>query len=51
VNSPAWVVEVARQVATLKDLPLETVGEVTSRNFATLFPGTRCGPATVATEP
>ncbi|MCU0773910.1 MAG: TatD family hydrolase [Ideonella sp.] len=39
VNSPAWVVHVARQVAELRGLPVESVAEATSRNFERLFPG------------
>jgi TatD DNase family protein len=37
VNTPAWVPLVARQVAELKGLPVEAIGEITSRNFETLF--------------
>jgi TatD DNase family protein len=36
-NSPALVPYVARQIAELKQCPLEQVAEVTSRNFNTLF--------------
>jgi TatD DNase family protein len=37
VNTPAWVPHVARQVAELKGLTPEAIGEITSRNFETLF--------------
>lgn len=36
-NTPAWVPHVAAQVAELKGLPLEVVGQITSRNFDHLF--------------
>ena len=36
-NEPAFVVHTARQVATLKAVPLEEVGRVTSENAKTLF--------------
>ncbi|MEO8079216.1 MAG: TatD family hydrolase [Caldimonas sp.] len=36
-NSPAYVPWVARQLADLKGLPVETVAEATSRNFEALF--------------
>ena len=39
-NQPAWVVHVAAQLAALKQLPLEEVARVTSRNFERLFPRT-----------
>jgi TatD DNase family protein len=39
VNSPAWVVHVAQQLAEVRGLPVESVAEVTSRNFEHLFPG------------
>lgn len=39
VNSPAWVVHVARQVAEIRGLPVEAIAEATSRNFERLFPG------------
>jgi TatD DNase family protein len=37
VNQPAWVRHVAEEVARLKAIPVETVAEVTSRNFFRLF--------------
>jgi len=36
-NSPAYVPYVARQIAELKSLSIETIAEVTSRNFEQLF--------------
>jgi TatD DNase family protein len=36
-NEPAFVVEVARRVATLRGIPPEEVGEVASANFRRLF--------------
>lgn len=36
-NTPAYVPLVARQLAELKAVSVETIGEATSRNFATLF--------------
>jgi TatD DNase family protein len=36
-NSPAYVPYVARQLAALKQLPVEAVAEATSRNFGSLF--------------
>jgi TatD DNase family protein len=36
-NSPAYVPYVAQQIAALKDVPVETVAEATSRNFERLF--------------
>jgi TatD DNase family protein len=36
-NEPAFVVHTARQVATLKAVPLEDVGRITSENAKTLF--------------
>lgn len=38
LNQPAYVAHVAGQLALLKNLPLETVAEATSRNFQRLFP-------------
>ncbi len=38
-NNPSYVAHVARQVAELRGMSVEAVGEVTSRNFETLFPG------------
>jgi len=40
-NTPAWVPHVARQLATLKGIPLEAVAEQTSANFDRLFPRVR----------
>jgi TatD DNase family protein len=37
VNNPSYVPYVARQIAELRGLPVEQVGELTSRNFETLF--------------
>ena len=39
-NQPAWVVHVAAQLASLKQLPVEEVARVTSANFERLFPRT-----------
>lgn len=36
-NNPSYVPYVARQIAELKGLPVEEVGEATSRNFERLF--------------
>jgi TatD DNase family protein len=36
-NSPAFVPLVARQIAALKGLSLQTVADATSRNFEALF--------------
>ena len=38
-NNPSYVPYVARQIADLKGVSLETVAEATSRNFETLFAG------------
>jgi TatD DNase family protein len=38
-NQPAWVTDVARFVADLRDVPVATVAEATTRNGATWFPG------------
>lgn len=38
-NSPAYVPYVAQQIATLRNLPVETVAQATSRNFEALFKG------------
>ena len=38
-NNPSYVPQVAAQLATIKNLPLEEVAELTSRNFGTLFKG------------
>ena len=37
VNQPAWVSHVAAALADLKQLPVETVAQATSRNFEQLF--------------
>jgi TatD DNase family protein len=36
-NEPAYVVEVAKVLAEIKDISLEELSEVTSRNFGSLF--------------
>ena len=36
-NEPAWVVEVARQLAALRGADLETIGALAQRNYARLF--------------
>jgi TatD DNase family protein len=38
-NNPSYVPFVAQQIAELRKLPVETIGQVTSRNFETLFSG------------
>ncbi len=38
-NNPSYVPLVAAQLATLRQLPLETIAKITSDNFLTLFPG------------
>lgn len=38
-NNPSFVPYVARQLAELKNIPLEQIAQVTSRNFNTLFKG------------
>lgn len=38
-NSPAYVPHVAAALAAVKGLPVETLAQVTSRNFEALFPG------------
>ena len=38
-NNPSYVPHVARQLAQLRGVPLETIAEVTSRNFERLFLG------------
>ena len=40
-NTPALVPYVARQIAELRGLAVEEVGELTSRNFETLFSGVK----------
>ena len=37
VNNPSYVPYVAKQIAELRGLPVEQVGELTSRNFEALF--------------
>jgi len=39
VNNPSYVPFVARQIAELRGMPVEAVGEATSRNFENLFAG------------
>lgn len=39
VNNPSYVPFVAKQVAELRGMSVEAVGELTSRNFETLFSG------------
>jgi TatD DNase family protein len=36
-NNPSYVPFVARQIATLRNLPVEAVGQATSDNFDRLF--------------
>ena len=38
VNNPAYVVHVAQALAKLKEVSVEEIGTVTSRNFSVLFP-------------
>jgi TatD DNase family protein len=40
-NEPAFVVEVARRVAALREVPVESVGAAVSANFRRLFPRAR----------
>jgi len=40
-NTPAYVPYVARQIAELRGMSMEQVGEVTSRNFENLFTGVK----------
>jgi TatD DNase family protein len=40
-NTPAYVPYVARQIAELRQLPVEAVAQATSDNFETLFKGVR----------
>lgn len=40
-NEPAYVRHVAEEIAALRQIPVETVAEATSRNFFGLFTGTR----------
>ena len=41
VNNPSYVPYVARQIAELRAMAVEAVGEVTSRNFEALFAGVK----------
>jgi len=41
-NQPAWVAHVAEQVAQIKGLSVEAVGEATSANFERLFRAVSC---------
>jgi TatD DNase family protein len=45
VNNPSYVVHVARQLADLKQVPLERIAEQTSRNFEALFARVCTSPA------
>ena len=36
-NQPAWVRQVAEEIARLRDVPVATIGEATSNNFFRLF--------------
>jgi TatD DNase family protein len=38
-NQPAWVPAVARFIADLRDVPIETIAHATAHNGATWFPG------------
>ena len=40
-NNPSYVPFVARQIAELRKLPVEAIGEATSLNFETLFKGVK----------
>jgi TatD DNase family protein len=40
-NNPSYVPFVAKQIAELRKLPVEAIGEATSRNFETLFKGVK----------
>ncbi|OUM02979.1 TatD family hydrolase [Variovorax sp. JS1663] len=40
-NNPSYVPFVAQQIAELRALPIETIGEATSRNFEALFKGVK----------
>jgi len=44
-NEPAYVAEVARVLANVRDLPLEEVARATTENFRRFFPLTRSGTA------
>ena len=37
-NQPAWVTDVARFIADLRDLPVATIAQATAANGATCFP-------------
>ena len=37
INQPAWVVHVAQQLATVRGVSVEEIGQITSRNFFRLF--------------
>ena len=41
-NQPAWVAHVAEQVAQIKGLSVQAIGEATSANFERLFKAIRC---------
>jgi TatD DNase family protein len=40
-NEPGYVLHVAEEIAKLRGMDLEAVAELTTQNFARLFPGTR----------
>jgi TatD DNase family protein len=44
-NEPAYVAEVARVLANVRNLPVEEVAQVTAENFRRFFPLTRSGAA------
>lgn len=44
INEPAYVRYVAEEISRLRDIPVESVGKDTTRNFHTLFPATSIGP-------
>lgn len=43
-NEPARVVEVARRLAEVRNLPVEEIGRVTTENFRRLFPAVAAAP-------
>src|SRR5271157_4848282 len=47
-NEPAYVAEVARVLANVRDLPVEEVAQATADNFRRFFPLTRSGTAPAA---
>jgi TatD DNase family protein len=40
-NEPGYVLHVAEEIARLRDMSVDAVAELTTRNFVRLFPGTR----------